>query len=66
MNRELFPVDVVIEQMAAEAHAEIHLMAVLAREAVEERFSRILAFRNRSLGQRKRFLRARRILQENL
>lgn len=56
--------EAVIERAATEAQAEISLMAILAREALEERFSRIVAFRNRSAGQRKRFLRARQILQE--
>lgn len=63
MNRDPFPVDALIEHIAAEAHEEIKLMAVLAREAIDERFRHVNAFVNRSIAQRKRFARVR-ALQE--
>jgi hypothetical protein len=65
MTPDLFPPpahEVLIERRAAEIQRELSAMARAALVELNERFDRIRAFANRSVAQRRRFLRIRQLL----
>lgn len=55
------PVCALVDQMATDLHAEIRQQFLIARLKTEQRFREIQNFTNRSIGQRRRYLRARHI-----
>lgn len=53
------PVHALVDRLAAEALFEIRRMSLIARLRTEQRFREIQNFTRRSIGQRRRYLRAK-------